>query len=121
MSPSQTLYRNLEHQHQVIGFTTDLAFAWWVAEHGQGLTAGFPVDDRVQFDQRIALIEPGIASIQVEQSELWHPIVLIWRVLVFYIKMGVFRGALITVLKAGNIHEARKYEPECEDTRPPIA
>ena len=32
----------------------------------QGLTAGFPVDDRVQFGQRIALIEPGIAFIQVE-------------------------------------------------------
>ena len=39
---------------------------------------GFPVDDRIQFNQRIAFIEPGIAFIQVEESGLWYPFVLIW-------------------------------------------
>ena len=34
-------------------------------------------DDLVQFNQRIALIEPGTAFIQVEESGLWRPFVLI--------------------------------------------
>ena len=55
--------QNLEHQHHVAGFTTGLAFAGWVAEHRQGLTEDFPVDDLVQCNQRIALIEPDIAFI----------------------------------------------------------
>ena len=55
--------QNLEHQHHVVGFTTGLAFAGFVADHRQGLAEGFPVDDLVQFDQRIALIELGIAFI----------------------------------------------------------
>ena len=55
--------QNLEHQHHVVGFTTGLAFAGFVAEHRQGLTEGFPVDDLVQFNQRIGLIELGIAFI----------------------------------------------------------
>ena len=47
-------------------------------EYRQGLAEGFPVDDLVQLDQRIALVEPGIAFIQVKESELWHRFVLIW-------------------------------------------
>ena len=82
--------QNLEHQHQVAGWTAGLTFAGWVAEHRQGFTEGFSVDDLVQFDQRIALIEPGIAFIQVEQSGLWHRFVVIWQVMVFYIKSGYF-------------------------------
>ena len=43
------------------------AFSSWLLRGGlrstQGLTEGLPVDDLVQFDQRIALIEPGIAFI----------------------------------------------------------
>ena len=69
--------QNLEHQHHVAGFTTGLAFAGWVAQHRQGFTEGFPVDDLIQFNQRIALIEPGIAFIQVGESGLWRPFVLI--------------------------------------------
>lgn len=34
-----------------------------VVDYRQRLTEGFPIDDPVQFDQRIALIEPGIAFI----------------------------------------------------------
>ena len=59
-------------------------------EHRQGLAEGFPVDDLVQFDQRIALVEPGLAFIQIEESGLWHRFVLIWRVMVFYSKDGYF-------------------------------
>ena len=55
--------QNLEHQHHIAGFTTGLAFAGWLAEHRQGLAEGFPVDELVQFNQRITLIEPGIAFI----------------------------------------------------------
>ena len=44
--------QNLEHRHHIAGLTTSLAFAGWVAEHRQGLTEGFSVDDLVQFDHR---------------------------------------------------------------------
>ena len=40
--------------------------------------------------KRIALIELGIAFIQVEESGLWHRFILIWRVMVFCIKDGYF-------------------------------
>ena len=83
--------QNLEHQHHVVGFTTGLAFAGFVAEHRQRFTEGFPVDNPVQFNQRIALIELGIAFIQVEESGLWHWVTLIWQVMVFYIKDGYFK------------------------------
>ena len=56
--------QNIEQQRQFAGFTTGLAFAGFVAKHKQGFTAGCPVDDRVQFDQRIALVESGLAFIQ---------------------------------------------------------
>ena len=83
--------QNLEHQHQVIGFKTGPAFAGWVAKHRPGLTKGFPADELVQFNQRRALIEPGLAFIQVEESGLWHRFVLIWRVMILYIEDGYFQ------------------------------
>lgn len=60
------------------------------SEYRQGIAEGFPVDDLIQFDQRIALVEPGIAFIQVKEYELWHRFVLIWRVMTSYIEDGYF-------------------------------